>query len=70
MARHFCALRLSSIPYALTWKTSLAPPLQVHSCTGAPSWVELPVTLRHFPWMRSVPSRPSVKRWAAVPLHA
>src|SRR5690606_17469638 len=44
-------------------------PLHVHSCTGVPFAVPLPLTSRHFPSARTVPSLPRVHDWAALPLH-
>ena len=47
-----------------------APPVQSHSWSLAPSAVELPVTSRHLPRARIVPSEPTVHCWAAVPLQS
>jgi len=46
------------------------PPAQSHNWTVEPSAVPLPVTSRHLPSARIVPSEPTVHCWAAVPLQS
>ena len=46
----------------------LAPPLQVYCSMSPPSAVEAPVTSRHLPNARTVPSAAIVQLWAPVPL--